>query len=231
MLERLVQTVKLSRNVIKWIAILTMIIDHIGAAFLTEGSTYYFICRFIGRISLPLFAYLFADGFDRIKNHKKHIIELFMFAIISEPFYDRVIHGQWLCLDNQNIFFTWLVCYLMLLSFNKVDGVKSNFDKLTFKLAIMATAGLVTYFLGFDYTFAAVVSVACAYYFKKMAKIGIPLLMFASYLNPGVFVSMPILLLYDSNKPCKYTKFMKYAFISFYPIHLFVMYILIAFVL
>jgi hypothetical protein len=66
MLEQLVQTVKLSRNVLKWIAILTMIIDHIGAAFLTEGSTYYFICRFIGRISLPLFAYVFADGFDRV---------------------------------------------------------------------------------------------------------------------------------------------------------------------
>ena len=230
MLEQLVQTAKLSRNSLKWIAMLTMIIDHIGAAFLTEGCAYYSICRFIGRIALPLFAYLLADGFSRTKNHKKHIIELLIFAIVSEPFYDRVLHEQWIELSNQNIFWTWLVCYLMMIGFKKVEHC-DKFNRLTYSLSIMALTGLISHLCGFDYTFVAVLCVACSYFFPKPARFMIPILLFASYLNLGVLLSIPILVLYDSQKPCKYSKFMKYTFASFYPIHLITIYILVTFVL
>ncbi|MDO4548892.1 MAG: TraX family protein [Clostridia bacterium] len=68
---------------IKIIAIITMIIDHLGAA-VFPGQTW---MRIVGRISFPLFAYCIAVGSIYTKNAGKYALRIFILAIISQPIY------------------------------------------------------------------------------------------------------------------------------------------------
>ena len=63
----------LSRDNLKLIALISMIVDHIGFMFISFNSPLYFIFRMlIGRFSYVLFLFLFVTGFYNIKpeNYK-----------------------------------------------------------------------------------------------------------------------------------------------------------------
>ncbi len=59
----------LSGNAIKLMAAAFMVIDHIGMIFFPEAVW----LRCIGRISLPLFAYMLAEGFAYTRSKFNHI--------------------------------------------------------------------------------------------------------------------------------------------------------------
>lgn len=68
---------------LKMVAIITMIIDHIGLFFFPHIV----FLRIIGRISFPLFAFLLANGARHTKNINAYLKRLFIFACISQiPF-------------------------------------------------------------------------------------------------------------------------------------------------
>lgn len=68
-------------NTIKWIGIITMLIDHIGY-FLFPQLLW---MRVIGRIAFPCFLYGIIEGTKRTKNYKKYIVRLLILGIISMP--------------------------------------------------------------------------------------------------------------------------------------------------
>lgn len=70
-------------DTLKLIAILSMTIDHIGAVFFPHILLF----RIIGRIAFPIFAYQTAVGMRFSKNIKKYIARLFLFSLVSQPFY------------------------------------------------------------------------------------------------------------------------------------------------
>lgn len=70
---------------IRIIAIITMIIDHIGYFFYYAlENNEYDILRSIGRISMPLFAFLIYQGYKHTKDLKQYIIRVLKFAIITQ---------------------------------------------------------------------------------------------------------------------------------------------------
>jgi len=98
---------------LKIIALVAMIIDHMGAAF---PETFGFEFRVIGRIAFPIFVFLIAEGFyhtlkseDKFRS-VKFLMRLLIFALISEPFYDLAINHaanfQINFLSHTNIFYT-----------------------------------------------------------------------------------------------------------------------------
>ena len=75
----------LSSNCLKIIAIIIMVIDHIGRYFYQEfDQNTYYILRSIGRIAMPIFAYLIVQGFFYTKNVKKYIFRIFSLATIAQ---------------------------------------------------------------------------------------------------------------------------------------------------
>jgi TraX protein len=69
---------------IKWIAIVTMIVDHIGLFFFPHLPA----LRIIGRLSFPLFAWLIANGAKHTTNIVKYLSRLYFFALFSQgPFF------------------------------------------------------------------------------------------------------------------------------------------------
>ena len=90
---------------LKTIAILTMLIDHVGAGLYPSQIWF----RVIGRIAFPIFAFLVCEGFFHTRNVRRYAVRLGIFAIISEiPF--NLLHSYHLFdPDAQNVFFTLLI--------------------------------------------------------------------------------------------------------------------------
>lgn len=92
---------------IKWIAFITMVIDHIGMIFFPNIE----VLRYIGRVSMPLYAYCLARGFT-VSSEKgtlgKYFAKIAAFALASEIVYYFVMgHGM-------NIGITWLLALVFM---------------------------------------------------------------------------------------------------------------------
>ncbi len=73
----------LSSNVIKLIALVLMTVDHVGML-LFPGVR---LLRCIGRLSMPLFAYMISEGCIHTKNRKKYLLRLFLPGIAFQAVY------------------------------------------------------------------------------------------------------------------------------------------------
>jgi hypothetical protein len=73
----------MNRAVLKWIAIITMTIDHIGVYWVDPGL-FHDVLRGIGRISFVLFAFLVAEGFRHSRNVFKYAFRLSAYALVVE---------------------------------------------------------------------------------------------------------------------------------------------------
>jgi len=65
------------------IAMLSMLIDHIGVIFYPGNDTF----RIIGRLAFPLYCWFIVQGYRYTRNHKKYMKRLLILAVISQaPF-------------------------------------------------------------------------------------------------------------------------------------------------
>lgn len=73
----------------QWIAMITMLIDHIGAVFFPHVVE----LRIIGRIAFPIYAFAVFIGYKHTRNVQKYIWRLFWIAVISQvPFMGAFNH-------------------------------------------------------------------------------------------------------------------------------------------
>ena len=164
----------LSGSALKWIALFTMLIDHIGAVLLECGvlqaysqnlptslsyETSYFIfqadliIRQIGRISFPIFCFLLVEGFHHTSNRKKYALRLFFFALLSEIPFDLALQGTFLEFGYQNVLFTLLFGFLTLWAMEKAKEIHPG---LSFVFAGLGL--LVGYFFHSDYDWKGILS-------------------------------------------------------------------------
>ena len=118
-------------NTIKWIAIITMVIDHI--AFVVQDvlpAETYTAMRAIGRMAFPLFAFLIVECFHFTKSKIKHLGKIILIAVISEIPFDFVRYGTPLYWETQNVCFTLALGFLMLwITSVSIDGIASRISK------------------------------------------------------------------------------------------------------
>lgn len=115
----------LSGSALKLIAVITMLIDHVGAFLLSEIPTataplfdggsdafsVYSIFRTIGRIAFPIYCFLVAEGARYTHDRIRYGINLFTFALLSEiPW--NLVHTGGIRFEKQNVFFTLFLGYL-----------------------------------------------------------------------------------------------------------------------
>ena len=100
----------LDTDFLKLVAIVSMLIDHIGSAFFPEVAA----LRWIGRLAFPIFCYCLTVGLLYTHDIKKYFLRLGIFALISQPCYVLAFHPhEFLAhLNNWNIFFTLFLSLL-----------------------------------------------------------------------------------------------------------------------
>ncbi|MBQ8269106.1 MAG: hypothetical protein IJZ24_05440 [Clostridia bacterium] len=78
----------LNANTLKIIALISMVIDHVGV--MIFPSTLWLRC--LGRISLPIFAYMIAEGCRYTKDPKKYFLRIFILGLLCQAVY-FVVYG------------------------------------------------------------------------------------------------------------------------------------------
>lgn len=203
----------LNGNILKWIAIITMVIDHVGAILFPQ----YEIFRYIGRIAFPLFAFLLVEGYVHTSNVKKYMLRLLAFALISEIPFDIAMYSQPFYWGHQNIFWTLMLGLVVLYLVERLPNRLLGFIA---GVALMVVAQLVNT----DYAAGGVILIFVLYYFREKQWLKyvlmaiIFLLGFGSTQLFGLIAVLPMML-YNGQRG-KHS--MKYFFYVFYPAHLIV---------
>lgn len=212
--------------VLKLIACITMVIDHIRYAIPFPENI---VTSYFGRIAFPLFAFLITEGYSHTKDLKKYYKRLFIFGLVSQiPFMlFRTLVGEWKML---NIMFTLI---LGLSAITIYDKIEKKYLSIPLSFMIICLGEL----LNVDYGWFGVATVFVIYIFKNK-KINLFVsyfillivyfysvnmlilhkvcaLYFLFYLIPVVFM-----VFYNGKKG----KSMKYFFYWFYPIHMLIIY-------
>ncbi len=227
----------LSGNVLKIIAAISMMIDHIGLVFFPHEE----IFRILGRIALPIFAFMIAEGCRYTRNKLRYFLTVFLLAFICQTVY-FVYNGD----TYMSILVTFSLAILMIYAlqyFKSVlfDKSKSMLEKVI-SFLIFALSVITVYYLNtvleIDYGFfGCLLPVFVAIFhptknasmeytkiFDKLpvyiVSLGIGMLLLA--LNSGSvqywsFIALIPLLLYSGKRG---KARIKYFFYVFYPVHL-----------
>lgn len=146
---------------LKWIAVITMIVDHVGAVLFPQSV----LLRCIGRLSFPIFAFLLVEGFYHTGNLRRYQLRLLAFALLSEIPYDLAFHGTVLEFGNQNIFFT---LFLALLTLDIMEN-----GRFPFAGGVGLFVGcLSAYLLSADYGAGGILMVLCFYILRRQRFLG-----------------------------------------------------------
>lgn len=245
---------RLNGTVLKIIAIVTMLIDHIGAVLVRPyalsvgltnlslqgmgqleshvGLAYtYTAMRMIGRIAFPIFAFFIVEGIMHTSNLMKYAGRLFVFGLISEIPFDLAVQHRILEFTYQNVMFTLflgvLACW--------------GFETIARQLAIEPTKKV-----GFLPTFLAILMAIMAIFLAEV--------LYTDYGGIGVMVIL-IMYLARNNRNTQLLvggmalvftnpvailglvpiyfydgergKGLKYFFYGFYPVHLLLLYVIL----
>lgn len=235
----------MSRNALKIIACVSMLIDHIGFILLPEVA----FLRYIGRLAMPVFAFFIGEGCLYTRDRKKYFTRIFSLGVVCQLFYV----GEYFLTKSSNpfylnILFTFSASVVLSSAFINASNDKAEGKKLTKSLllgAVLLALWVICYLgengiipLEFDYGFGGIVLPVFAAVSKDRKK---KLISFAS----GLFL---VILLKDYSDPmwtvcallsivplCFYNgkagkKNLQKAFYLFYPLHLGVLYLISLFI-
>lgn len=183
----------LSGSALKMIAMVTMLIDHIGASLIENGMmqkvvsdsvldaqvsslqhyTMWFavdkIMRGIGRISFPIFCFLLVEGFLHTRNWKKYALRLFLFGVISEIPFDLAFFKEVLNFSHQNVFFTLFIGMLVLAGLRCCEQ-RENFlqqQRRIMEILTIVVGMAAAQLLHTDYGAFGVFAIAGLYFFRE----------------------------------------------------------------
>lgn len=106
----------LSRDAIKYIAMFTMLLNHIAHVLLPRGTLLYVILEDIGYFTAPAMCFFLVEGYHYTRSKWKYGRRLFLFALLSQgPYYLAFHYG------NLNMFFTLFCCFLILVVLERVE--------------------------------------------------------------------------------------------------------------
>ncbi|MBQ7065827.1 MAG: conjugal transfer protein TraX [Lachnospiraceae bacterium] len=236
----------LSGSTLKIIAMITMLIDHLGAALLyslpgcyPQNTTplfngcpftlyeLYGTFRNLGRIAFPIYCFLLVEGFFHTKSKEKYAFRLFLFALISEIPFDLAFNNVFFTFKMQNVFWTLFlgfVCMILLDRQNQIAIQKAqapNVQVSNTLLIIFIFVGLATVFKT-DYYGLGIILIAIFYKYHNQLKKACILGYFSFLWEPFCFPAFLLIPLYNGKKGLN----LKYLFYLFYPLHLLLLYTL-----
>jgi len=230
---------------LKIIACVLMLIDHMGAALFPKVI----ILRMIGRLSFPIFAYLIAIGYSKTNSFSKYLYRMVIFAAVSQipfslafseeisvhSFSDFLRFFLVTPYPHLNIFFTLAVGLIAIRAWDKGE---SRFGK---TIAVVGL-GVAAQTFSTDYGIYGVAMILAFYVFRDtkikivVSQTIVFVLFYASQIllvaltYPGVSIKLVwfnqalslLALVFIFSYNGERGKDFKYLFYAFYPVHLLV---------
>lgn len=224
----------LNRDVIKYLAIVLMLMDHIIQIFMERGTFQYNLLDGLSHFTFVTMSYFLVEGYQYTKSKAAYAKRIFLFGIISQIPYALAFS---LGIIPFNIFVTLGVCFLM------IWGIDSNKNVILKVLIAIASIIICTFC---DWTLYAPLF-TLAFYWAKNNKVKLVIAYFlqvilfgvlniSGYLVTGDFVTacvelalatsgiifsgICIIALYNGKRMSKRASFNKWFFYLFYPAHL-----------
>lgn len=229
---------------LKWIAIVCMLVDHIGAVIvepIVMGGSYYpilapkqwvmlyYILRGIGRIAFPIFAFLLVEGFTHTRNRLKYLRNLCIFAFISEVPFDFAIARVPVTLEYQNVFCTlalglvaiWAIEYIEAKCLERNISVKAS---VWISLLPAVAIAFLAEWAHTDYGAVGVLVICIFYRYRQKKTLGATvvwvILALYSWIEIFALPCVGAIKLYNGKRGRQN----KYFFYVFYPLHLMILY-------
>ena len=219
----------LSGNQLKLLAMLTMTVDHIGFILLPQ----YEILRIIGRLSMPIYAFLIAEGCRYTRNRVKYLLTILAVAVLCQVVAYITTGTLYLCIL---VTFSLSICLIYLVdNFLRKPTVWSVLAGLAGFFAARFICQTLPDLLpgtdfAIDYGYVGVLLPVCAYLGKTTwQKLGWTALglvcLCATYggIQWYAMLSLPLLAMYNEKRG-KYA--MKYLFYAYYPAHTAILYLI-----
>ena len=92
---------------LKWIAILSMTLNHMGIALAEEGNLHMvWLANQVGRPAFIIFSFLLTEGFIHTRSRRRYLLRLLFLGAVSEIPYDLALWGSGVYGLRQNVFWT-----------------------------------------------------------------------------------------------------------------------------
>jgi hypothetical protein len=217
---------------LKIIAMVTMLIDHVTAVLIPENTLAYMIGRSIGRLAFPIFCFLLVEGLLHTKDIRKYLLSLGIFALISEVPFDLAFSQSFAPSSSQyhqNVFFTLFIGLLVIYILKLIDEYPLKINQILgsiLKMLVIILGCLAAMMLYTDYSYLGILIIATFYLLRKN-KITLSIVLFLIIGFQGLeaiaIFSMIFISFYNGERGPKINK---YIFYAFYPVHIFVIYLI-----
>ena len=112
---------------IKYLAVLSMIFDHMASVLFASDAIGYIILKLIGRIAAPAMCFALAQGFIHTSNRKKYFLRLIIFAVISQN--SLLLLHEWYTMVSYWEYVIYLsLFFLTSRNFRTSQALRNSFD-------------------------------------------------------------------------------------------------------
>lgn len=218
----------LSGAQLKYIAFMSMLIDHVNKALVypnLNGGILLVISDIfdvLGRIAFPIFMFLLIEGYFRSTNRWKYLGMLLLFGLISEIPYDMFASVSYFEPNWNNIMFTLALVLAIVWSIDTLkEKMGIRWRKLWYFISVVIVGAgcLVSMNLGLDYEYHAVLIGYFLYIFHEKPVWAIPFCYLSIYKEPWALLGFGLSLTYNGERG-RQNKIVNYLF---YPVHLFIL--------
>ena len=234
----------LSGSTIKIFACISMFVDHSFHILIRKYKEYiltldydsimrintiYKAGRAFGRLAFPIYCFLLVEGFFHTHNLKKYLLRLLALAVLSEHAFNLLASGNHFDLEYQSVFLTLFISLLTICGMNKVR-MRNDYPhavKVTLMGLILAAGCVAAWWLKTDYKYYGVLAVAIMYmlhFNRVLTCVGGAM---AFFFEPWAIPAFIPILLYNGKRGLK----AKYVFYFFYPVHIYLIYYTVTYLL
>lgn len=230
-----------SSDIIKTIALASMIFDHAGYALVGISP----MCQMLGRLAFPLFVHEIAVGMQRTSNRSRYAFRLLLLAVFSQPIYSIFLfRDPWVPYLNTIWTFFFAVCvsrffersFILPMLDEKTDSVTRTLKLFTasicFTVCLMISSKA-------DYGICGMLSTVMCIIIAQRQPVFLPLAVGACGYISNITAGFPFAFMalmagivvavaeeVERNEPESSPRtefFPSYAFYVIYPVHLFIL--------
>ena len=113
----------MNRDQIKYVAMFTMLLNHIANVFLEPGTFLFEVMVDVGYFTAITMCYFLVEGYCYTRSKEKYGKRLLLFALISEiPFCLAFTEEGTISFVSMNMLFTLFLCFLILYAMEKIPS-------------------------------------------------------------------------------------------------------------